>query len=119
VRKCEIALRVAGADGFELTGSSSMSMISRDPADLAGQAIGGNHQYPDGLMLFLGTMFAPTKDRFGPGQGFTHAIGDVVTVSTPKLGALVNRVNHSDKVTPWTFGAAALMTNLSRRGLLG
>ena len=118
VRKCDIALEVRGADGFMLSGSSSMSMISRDPLDLAGQAIGANHQYPDGLMLFLGTMVAPSKDRFGPGQGFTHAIGDVVTVSTPKLGALVNRVNHSDKVTPWTFGTAALMMNLAKRGLL-
>jgi len=94
-------------------------MISRDPLDITGHAIGSNHQYPDGLMLFLGTMFAPTKDRFGPGQGFTHAIGDIVTVSTPALGALVNRVNHSDKAPPWTFGASALMTNLARRGLLG
>jgi len=119
VRACEIRLEVRGADGFEMSGSSSMSMISRDPLDIASHAIGSNHQYPDGLMLFLGTMFAPTKDRFGLGQGFTHAIGDIVTVSTPALGALVNRVNHSDKAPPWTFGASALMTNLARRGLLG
>ena len=119
VRACEISLEVRGPDGFEMSGSSSMSMISRDPLDLAGQAIGGSHQYPDGLMLFLGTMFAPTKDRFGPGQGFTHAIGDIVSVATPRLGALVNRVNHSDKIAPWTFGTAALMKNLARRGLLG
>ena len=72
----------------------------------------------DGLVLFLGTMFAPTKDRFGPGQGFTHAIGDIVTIATPKLGALVNRVNHTDKIAPWTFGVGALMGNLARRGLL-
>ena len=118
VRRCEITLKVSGPDGFEMTGSSSMDMISRDPMELLAQAISPNHQYPDGLMLFLGTMFAPTQDRFGPGKGFTHAIGDVVTVATPKLGALVNRVNHSDKVTPWTFGIASLMTNLHRRGLL-
>ena len=118
VRRCDIALEVRGADGFVISGASSMSMISRDPLDLASQAIGANHQYPDGLMLYLGTMFAPTQDRFGPGQGFTHAIGDIVTVSTPRLGALVNRVNTSDKVAPWTFGASALMTNLARRGLL-
>jgi fumarylacetoacetate (FAA) hydrolase family protein len=118
VKKCEIALEVRGNDGFVMQGASSMAMISRDPLDLASQAIGSNHQYPDGLMLFLGTMFAPTQDRFGPGQGFTHAIGDVVTVSTPKLGALTNRVNTSDKVPPWTFGATALMMNLVRRGLL-
>jgi len=118
VRRCEITLKVSGPDGFEMTGSSSMGKISRDPMDLLAQAISPNHQYPDGLMLFLGTMFAPTQDRFGPGKGFTHAIGDVVTVATPKLGVLVNRVNHSDKVTPWTFGIASLMTNLHRRGLL-
>ena len=92
-------------------------MISRDPLDLVTHAIGPNHQYPDGLVLFLGTMFAPTKDRFGPGQGFTHAVGDIVTIATPKLGALVNRVDHSDKIRPWTFGAGALMRNLARRGL--
>src|SRR5437870_12062289 len=107
-------MRVDGPEGFALEGASSMAMISRDPLDLAGQAIGANHQYPDGLMLFLGTMFAPTKDRFGPGKGFTHAIGDIVTVATPTLGALVNRVNHSDKIAPWTFGTAALMKNLAR-----
>ena len=118
VRRCEIAMRVDGPDGFAMTGSSSMAMISRDPLDLVGQAIGSNHQYPDGLMLFLGTMFAPTKDRHGPGLGFTHVIGDIVTVSTPTLGALVNRVNHSDRIAPWTFGASALMQNLARRNLL-
>jgi fumarylacetoacetate (FAA) hydrolase family protein len=118
VRKCEIAMRVDGPEGFEMTGSSSMAMISRDPLDLVSQAIGANHQYPDGLMLYLGTMFAPTKDRHGPGKGFTHVVGDIVTVATPTLGALVNRVNHSDKVAPWTFGAGALMRNLARRRLL-
>jgi fumarylacetoacetate (FAA) hydrolase family protein len=118
VRGCELAMRVDGPEGFEMTGASSMAMISRDPLDLVGQAIGANHQYPDGLMLFLGTMFAPTKDRFGAGQGFTHAVGDIVTVATPTLGALVNRVNHSDKIAPWTFGAGALMRNLARRRLL-
>jgi len=119
VRRAEIALEVSGPEGFELTGASSMSMISRDPAALAAEALSSTHQYPDGLVLFLGTMFAPVKDRFGPGQGFTHAIGDIVTVSTPTLGRLVNRVNHSDKIAPWTFGTAALMRNLQRRGLLG
>jgi fumarylacetoacetate (FAA) hydrolase family protein len=118
VRRADIALRVAGQDGFVLDGSSSMSSISRDPLDLAGQAIGANHQYPDGFVLFLGTMFAPTKDRHGPGQGFTHAVGDVVTVSTPTLGALENRVKASDTVARWTMGAGALMRNLARRGVL-
>ena len=118
VRRADIALRVEGADGFTLEGASSMAKISRDPLDLVGQAIGPNHQYPDGFALFLGTMFAPTQDRHGPGQGFTHVVGDVVTISTPKLGALVNRVNTSDRIEPWTFGSRALMANLARRGLL-
>jgi fumarylacetoacetate (FAA) hydrolase family protein len=95
-----------------------MAMISRDPLDLVGQAIGANHQYPDGMMLFLGTMFAPTQDRLGPGQGFTHVVGDIVTVTTPKLGTLVNRVQHADRIAPWTFGAMALMRNLAERSLL-
>ena len=91
---------------------------ARDPEDLAGQATGPNHQYPDGFMLFLGTMFAPTKDRHGPGLGFTHVVGDLVTIGTPKLGALVNRVNTSDRIAPWTYGAGALMATLAKRGLL-
>jgi len=115
VRGCEVTMRVDGPEGFVLTGVSSMTQISRDPLDLVGQAIGANHQYPDGMMLFLGTMFAPTKDRLGPGQGFTHVIGDIVTVATPRLGALVNRVNRSDRIAPWTFGTRALMESLARR----
>jgi len=118
VRTCDVALDIHGPDGFEFTGRSSMSQISRDPLDLVAHAIGPHHQYPDGLMLFLGTMFAPTVDRLSPGKGFTHMVGDVVTVATPTLGALVNRVNHSDKVAPWTFGAGALMENLARRCLI-
>jgi len=118
VRRCELAMRVEGPDGFVLDGASAMDKISRDPLDLVSQAIGPNHQYPDGLMLFLGTMFAPTKDRLAPGEGFTHIVGDIVTVTTPLLGALVNRVDHADKVAPWTFGTAALMRNLAKRGLL-
>jgi fumarylacetoacetate (FAA) hydrolase family protein len=114
VRVCEVMLHIAGPDGFELTGSSSMAKISRDPLDLAAQAIGANHRYPDGLLLFMGTMFAPTKDRYGPGQGFTHAVGDVVTVHTARLGALVNRVNHADKAEPWTYGVGALIAHLTR-----
>jgi fumarylacetoacetate (FAA) hydrolase family protein len=118
VRRCELAMRVDGPDGFVLDGASPMDKISRDPLDLVSQAIGPNHQYPDGLMLFMGTMFAPTKDRMAPGEGFTHVIGDIVTVSTPLLGALVNRIDHADKIAPWTFGTAALMRNLAKRGLL-
>ena len=118
VRRCDVALDVKGPDGFAFTARSSMSQISRDPLELVEHAMGAHHQYPDGMMLFLGTMFAPTIDRFAQGQGFTHALGDIVTVSTPTLGALVNRVNHTDRIAPWTFGAVALMKNLSERGLI-
>jgi fumarylacetoacetate (FAA) hydrolase family protein len=118
VRRCELAMAVDGPDGFHLDGHSSIAKISRDPLDLVGQAIGANHQYPDGLVLFLGTMFAPVQDRFGPGEGFTHQVGDVVRVATPLLGTLVNRVDLSDRVPPWTFGTTALMRNLAQRGLL-
>jgi fumarylacetoacetate (FAA) hydrolase family protein len=118
VRGAEIALTVEGRDGFTLAGSSSIREISRDPLDLVGQAIGANHQYPDGFVLFLGTMFAPTQDRHAPGLGFTHEVGDLVTIATPSLGALVNRVEYADAIAPWTFGAGALMRNLGARGLL-
>jgi fumarylacetoacetate (FAA) hydrolase family protein len=118
VRRAEVALEVRGPEGYMLNGNSSMAMIGRDPADIVGQAIGSAHQYPDGFVLFLGTMFAPIDDREAPGQGFTHKLGDIVTVTSPKLGALVNRVGHSDKIPPWEFGALALMRNLAQRGLL-
>jgi fumarylacetoacetate (FAA) hydrolase family protein len=118
VRHCEVALSVEGPEGYRLSERSRMAMISRDPLDIVEQAIGPFHQYPDGMLLFLGTMFAPTDDRFSPGQGFTHVVGDIVTVATPKLGALINRVNHADKIAPWTFGTTALMENLARRRLL-
>jgi fumarylacetoacetate (FAA) hydrolase family protein len=118
VRGADITLTVEGPDGFVLNGASSIAEISRDPLDLAQQAIGRNHQYPDGLLLFLGTMFAPTQDRHGPGLGFTHEVGDVVTIATPSLGALVNRVDYADAIEPWTFGAGALMRSLAARGLL-
>ena len=117
-RRAEVALEVRGPEGYVLNGNSSMAMIGRDPAEIVGQAIGLTHQYPDGFVLFLGTMFAPIDDREAPGQGFTHKLGDIVTVSSPKLGALVNRVGHSDKIPPWEFGALALMRNLAQRGLL-
>jgi fumarylacetoacetate (FAA) hydrolase family protein len=92
--------------------------ISRDIEDLAGQTLSPVHQYPDGAVLFTGTMFSPIKDRAAPGAGFTHKLGDIVTISSPRLGALINRVNRSDKIPPWTFGSAALMANLAKRGLL-
>jgi fumarylacetoacetate (FAA) hydrolase family protein len=115
VRRCDLAMRVTGVDGFVIEGASSLSRISRDPLDLVAQALGPNHQYPDGFMLFLGTMFAPTQDRRAAGQGFTHEVGDVVTVETARLGTLVNRVNTSDRVSPWTYGVGALMRDLARR----
>jgi fumarylacetoacetate (FAA) hydrolase family protein len=118
VRRMEVALAVEGDDQFTLRGKSSMSEISRDPTDLVRQTLADNHDYPDGVLLYLGTMFAPTKDRDKPGEGFTHKLGDIVTISTPKLGALVNRVNHCDKIAPHRFGVAALMHNLAARGLL-
>jgi fumarylacetoacetate (FAA) hydrolase family protein len=118
VGRCDLALHIEGPDGFSFTGRSSMAEISRSPLELVEHTIGACHQYPDGVMLFLGTMFAPTVDRFAAGKGFTHTVGDIVTVATPALGALVNRVNHSDAAAPWTFGAVALMKNLAQRGLL-
>jgi len=117
VRAQEVELLVEGDDGFVMRGSSSMKRISRDPQDLAGQTLNDNHQYPDGFMLFLGTLFAPTEDRGAPGQGFTHRVGDIVTIRSAQLGALRNRVNTSDKVRPWRFGLRALMANLATRGL--
>jgi fumarylacetoacetate (FAA) hydrolase family protein len=118
VRRMTVTLSVEGPDGFRLEGSSSMAKISRDPEDLVAQMMGSHHQYPDGAALFLGTMFAPVEDRDVPGQGFTHKIGDVVTIAAPQLGVLVNRIRRSDECEPWTFGAGALMKNLGRRGLL-
>ncbi|ASY61811.1 Fumarylacetoacetate hydrolase family protein [Sinorhizobium sojae CCBAU 05684] len=118
VRKADLDLLIEGPDGFRLEGSSTMREISRDPLDLVAQTIGPHHQYPDGLMLFMGTLFAPVEDRGEPGQGFTHKIGDVVTISSPALGSLVNTVRLSTDCPPWTFGTAALMRNLAKRGLL-
>ena len=118
VRQTELALIVEGEDGFRLEGMSDLGQISRDPEDLVRQTIGREHQYPDGFVLYLGTMFAPTKDRGAPGQGFTHKIGDVVTIAAPRLGRLANVMVHSPDAEPWTFGAGALMRNLARRGLL-
>jgi len=115
VRQCELSLKVDGPEGFVMQGSSALSQISRDPLDLAGQAMGKYHQYPDGMLLFLGTMFAPTQDRHGPGQGFTHVVGDVVSISTPQLGTLVNQVSTSDQAPAWTYGVGALMQDLTKR----
>jgi fumarylacetoacetate (FAA) hydrolase family protein len=117
--KLTVSLKVTGEDGFEMAGTSHMEAISRTPADLARQTINRSHQYPDGVVLFLGTMFAPVKDRRAAGQGFTHEIGDRVEISAPELGSLVNWVERSDRCPEWRFGTRALMENLAGRGLLG
>ncbi|MCA1970000.1 MAG: fumarylacetoacetate hydrolase family protein [Rhizobium sp.] len=116
--RVRVSLLVEGKDGFVMTGESPMEAISRKPADLARQLLNRNHQYPDGAVLFLGTMFAPVKDRRGAGQGFTHELGDRVEIATPKLGRLVNWVERSDTCGEWTFGVTALIRNLAARGLL-
>ncbi len=118
VRVSDLSLTVSGLDQFTLHGRSSMSEISRDVADLVSETIGPHHQYPDGFCLMTGTLFAPTEDRDQIGEGFTHKIGDVVRISNSRLGALINEVNLSEKISPWTFGLGELMGNLAARGLL-
>jgi fumarylacetoacetate (FAA) hydrolase family protein len=118
VRKAELRLTVRGVDDFRLEGSSAMDRISRDPEDIVRQTIGAEHQYPDGFVLYLGTMFAPTEDRDAPGGGFTHKLGDIVSVESERLGRLTNQMVLSSEAEPWRFGTAALMRNLARRGLL-
>ena len=119
VRNAEVSLLIEGRDdGFQLAGTSRMREISRDPLDLVKQTSGRHHQYPDGFMLFLGTMFSPTKDRDAAGGGFTHHLGDVVSIRSPALGTLVNHVQRSDQLPPWTFGVRALYSNLAQRGIV-
>lgn len=118
VRKAKVDLEVNGPDQFRLKGSSDLSKISRDPTDLVAHAMGRNHQYPDGMALMTGTLFAPTEPRKPGGTGFTHVVGDLVSISSPKLGTLTNKVSLCENIKPWTFGASALMRNLSQRGLL-
>lgn len=118
VRDLDIGLRIEGPDGYVLRGSSSLREISRDVLDLVSATHGAHHQYPDGFALFTGTLFAPTEDRKNPGEGFTHEYGDVVHISSPRLGALVNRVVPSEEAPPWTFGVGALMRSLAGRGFL-
>ena len=118
VGRLEIALTVTGEDGFVMRGRSSLSEISRAPADLVAQAINPHHRYPDGLVLFLGTLFAPVEDRYESGKGFTHATNDVVRIACDQFGALVNRVRPTDECEAWSFGVAHLMRNLARRGLI-
>lgn len=118
LRRVRVGLKVQGEDGFEMTGESPMEAISRSPESLAAQLRNRNHQYPDGAVLFLGTMFAPVKDRRGAGQGFTHEVGDRVEISTAKLGRLVNWVERTDACPEWAFGVRSLIRNLAERGLL-
>lgn len=118
IRAAELSMRVVGEDEFVLEGHSSMTKISRDPADIVAQTIGRHHQYPDGFFLFLGTMFAPVKDRDAVGQGFTHHGGDVVTITEARLGSLQNTVRLSTECPEWRFGMAALMRNLAERRLI-
>jgi fumarylacetoacetate (FAA) hydrolase family protein len=117
VSKADVKLSVLGEDQYRLSGLNSMRKISRTPQQLV-EATTGTHQYPDGFVLFLGTMFAPVEDRDAKGKGFTHKVGDIVTIETPSLGRLVNRVNLCTEIAPWTFGAGGLMRNLAKRGLL-
>lgn len=118
VRAAELEMTVTGTDGYVLTGRSSMREISRDPLDLVRQVRNRSHQYPDGFMLYLGTLFAPTEDRDVPGEGFTHKIGDLVEIESPRLGRLINTVTSTDEAAEWTFGLSALLQNLAARGLL-
>ena len=118
VRETTVRLEIAGSDNFQLQGESSMALISRPPETLVAQTIGDHHQYPDGFVLFLGTMFAPVDDRDEPGGGFTHKAGDIVSVWADGLGTLTNRVVTCSEAPPWTLGFGALMRNLHRRGLL-
>jgi fumarylacetoacetate (FAA) hydrolase family protein len=116
--KAELSMKVTGEDGFVMSGHSNMSEISRAPTDIVGQAINAHHRYPDGLVVFLGTMFAPIDDRGDKGKGFTHKHGDIVEISTPLLGTLSNRVMATDQAEPWQFGIADLMRNLAGRKLI-
>jgi fumarylacetoacetate (FAA) hydrolase family protein len=118
VKQADIALSVTGDDGFELTGVSNLSQISRSPESLVAASIGRHHQYPDGFVLYTGTMFAPVKDRGGVGKGFTHKLGDVVSISTPSLGTLSNTVRLATEAAPWTYGSSQLLRDLAKAGLL-
>ena len=118
LRRADVKLVIEGAEGYRLEGASSMAEISRDVTELVAQTINENHQYPDGLLLFTGTMFVPVQDRDRPGEGFSHKTGDIVRISTETLGCLINRVDRSDRLPPWNFGALELMRNLSARGLI-
>lgn len=111
----DVELEVTGADGFHTRGHNRLSRISRDPRALVRQALGATHQYPDGLALYLGTMFVPTADRDAAGAGFTHHPGDIVSITNPLLGTLRNEVAYTDVAPPWSMGIRALWANLAAR----
>lgn len=118
VKELDVNLRIEGPEGYVLEDVSSMREISRDLEDLVGHAYGPHHRYPDGFVLFTGTLFAPTQDRDEPGMGFTHKRGDVVSISSPYLGSLVNQVTTAEDAPDWIVGIRALMENLRERELL-
>ena len=113
LRDEEILLRVEGRDGYLLEGRNSVARISRPFEELVAATYGKHHQYPDGFALFTGTLFAPTQDRDVPGQGFTHKHGDLVTIRSRHLGALVNRVGPCEELPEWSFGLRRLFTYLA------
>lgn len=115
LRQAEISLKINGPDGYVLEDQSRMAEISRDITELVAETWGSHHQYPDGFMLFTGTLFAPTADRGVKGSGFTHCLGDMVRISSPRFGCLENRVTTSDQAAPWTFGTGALFENIMAR----
>lgn len=117
VRTADVELTIEGPEGYLLEGRNDMSQISRDPLDLVAQCL-SEHHYPDGFVLFCGTLFAPTQDRDTPGAGFTHKVGDVVTIRSRKLGSLTNTVTTSRDAPAWTMGIAAFARNLAARGLI-
>jgi len=102
----EVNLSIVGEDGFCSTGENRMSEISRSVDSIIKQVCNGSHQYPDGIAIMLGTMFAPTEDRGEEGMGFTHKVGDRVEISSPKLGKLVNWVNYCHEIPEWSYGIA-------------
>jgi len=112
----KVEVHVKGTDGFELYSDSSMEKISRKPEELVNQMF-KQHQYPDGAVLFCGTMFSPVKDRDEPTKGFTHKVGDHVTIRSDKLGSLTNRMDYTQNVEPWIYGVGKLMQNLAERGV--
>jgi fumarylacetoacetate (FAA) hydrolase family protein len=114
VRNAELDLVIDGPEGYRLDGHSSMNQISRDPLELVRQTL-SEHQYPDGFALFLGTLFAPIQDRDHPGRGFTHKVGDIVRIHSPRLGTLTNRVTTSKDAPPWTFGIRDLYRSMAAR----